>query len=461
MQQADFDRLLTELLAQGRETPWLEFKASNANESHIGEYVSAIANSATLHERSEGFLVWGVEDESRRVVGTAFDPEVARLGNQPLLIHLASQLDPPVLLTPVSGDRGGLRVVVMRIECASSSPVSYKGKRYIRIGESKTDLQGRAEERVLFAKLERTPFEARAARTRLDESEVVALLDYPSYFELLKLPLPADRSGILESMVADRLIRKDADGWAITALGALLFARSPAGFEKLSRKAVRVVVYREDDRSQIVKQHSGVFGYASGFRGLMRWINDQLPQNIHIGEALRTETPMYPEVAIREIVANALIHQDLSISGAGPLVEMFPNRIEVTNPGRPIIDPSRLDLPARSRNETMAGLMRRMGMCEELGSGIDRVLGAVEAFQLPAPEFSAPEIAFRATLFAHRTFAQMVKEERVRAAYQHAGLMYITGKRMTNTTRCESDSESAMRGTRRCQASSATPSMRS
>jgi len=78
--------------------------------------------------------------------------------------------------------------------------------------------------------------------------------------------------------------------------------------------------------------------------------------------------------------------------------------------------------------------MRRMGMCEELGSGIERVFMEAEKFQLPAPDFTVTDSHTRATLFAHRSFAEMDKNERVRAAYQHAGLMYTNQKRMTNAT---------------------------
>ncbi|MFN0010482.1 MAG: ATP-binding protein [Phycisphaerales bacterium] len=435
MKPSEFHILLSELLAHGRETPWLEFKGNNADEAKVGEYVSAIANAAALHDQSEGFLVWGIDDATLSPIGTSFQPEAARIGNQPLLIHLAANLEPAVMTSVLEGDRAGKRVVVLRVPPAAMAPIAYKGVRYIRIGESKTTLQGRAEERTLFAKLERTPFEDRPARCRLDEPTLVELLDYPAYFSLSKVPLPSNRAGILERLAADRLVRKEPDGWVITNLGALLFAKALSSFEALARKAVRVVVYRSDNRADILKQHSGVYGYAAGFKGLVAWINDQLPQNVHIGEALRTEASMYPGVAIREIVANALIHQDLSITGAGPLIEIFPTRVEVANPGRPLIEPQRfLDLPPRSRNEGVAAMMRRLGMCEELGSGIDRVLTAVEFFQLPPPEFAVAELSTRATLFAHRSFGQMSREERVRAAYQHAGLMYITGKRMTNGT---------------------------
>jgi predicted HTH transcriptional regulator len=178
----------------------------------------------------------------------------------------------------------------------------------------------------------------------------------------------------------------------------------------------------------------GVFA-DEGLTLLIQWINDQLPENIHIGNALRKSVPMYPEIAIREIVANALIHQDLGQTGSGPLIEIFKSRIEITNPGRPLISPDRfLDLPPQSRNERLAALLRRMGICEEAGSGVDRALHAVEVFQLPPPDFSVEDGSTRVTLYAHRTFADMDKAERVRAAYQHAGLRYVSGQTMTNAS---------------------------
>ena len=68
------------------------------------------------------------------------------------------------------------------------------------------------------------------------------------------------------------------------------------------------------------------------------------------------------------------------------MVEIVENRIEVTNPGEPIVDTQRfVDTPPKSRNETLASLMRRFHFCEERGSGIDKVVSQVDFFQLPAP----------------------------------------------------------------------------
>lgn len=151
-----------------------------------------------------------------------------------------------------------------------------------------------------------------------------------------------------------------------------------------------------------------------------------MPRNEFIGKAFREERPLYPAIAIRELVANALIHQDMTITGAGPLIEMFSDRLEITNPGQPLVQPDRfLDFPPRSRNESLASLMRRMRLCEEQGTGIDKVFVAVELHQLPPPDFRVEGDAVRAVLFAPRRFAEMTPQERVRACYQHAALTVI------------------------------------
>ena len=136
-----------------------------------------------------------------------------------------------------------------------------------------------------------------------------------------------------------------------------------------------------------------------------------------------------------ELVANALIHQDFFVTGAGPMVEIFEDRIEITNPGEPLVDTQRfLDAPPESRNEALASLMRRVRICEERGSGIDKVITQVEMFQLPAPLFEVPPGSTRAVLFAHKILANMERAERVRACYQHACLKYVMRDFLTNAS---------------------------
>ncbi len=188
-------------------------------------------------------------------------------------------------------------------------------------------------------------------------------------------------------------------------------------------------------RSETLKEQEGVRGYASGFSGLMEYILNLIPSDEIIENSLRKSRPVFPELAIRELVANALIHQDFSVGGAGPLVEIFDDRIEITNPGEPLVDVQRfLDTPPRSRNDALASLMRRFRICEERGSGIDKVVLQVELLRLPAPLFEVPKGFTRAVLFAYRPMSELTKQDRVRACYLHACLCYVTRQTMANSS---------------------------
>lgn len=149
-------------------------------------------------------------------------------------------------------------------------------------------------------------------------------------------------------------------------------------------------------------------------------------------QALRREVKMFPEIAVRELVANALIHQDLTESGASVMVELYDDRMEISNPGKPFIPPDRFIDEYRSRNERLADLMRRLGVCEEKGSGVDKVIQAAEVYQLPAPDFRVGEVRTSVVLFAHKDFEQMDKSDRIRATYQHCCLRYVMNEKMTN-----------------------------
>jgi len=115
---------------------------------------------------------------------------------------------------------------------------------------------------------------------------------------------------------------------------------------------MRVIVYEGNSRIKTQREQVGVKGYANGFEGLISFINGILPHNEVMGAALRETVPMYPEVAVRELVTNALIHQDLFATGAGPMVEIFADRMEVTNPGASLVSTDRfIDSPPKAKRQ--------------------------------------------------------------------------------------------------------------
>lgn len=430
--------LITELRKLPKETTWVEFKENENNPEDIGEYISALGNSAALEGKANAYMVWGIEDVTHEVVGTAFKPSIAKgKGNEDLENWLVRLLTPRLHFRFDELTYEGKPVVLLEIPRASGRPVQFQGVEFIRFGSYRQKLKDYPQiERELWKIFESTPFEELIAMERVDGPDALALLDYSSYFDLLKQPLPGDRNAILARLAEDRMIvLNQAGGWDITNLGAIVFAKNLDSFKGLNRKAVRVIVYEGKGRLKTVRERDGRKGYASGFAGLIEYVNALLPRNEVIGKALRKEVPMYPEAAVRELVANALIHQDFSVTGAGPMIEIFDDRMEITNPGRPLVNTARfLDTPPRSRNEALASFMRRVGICEERGSGVDKVVFETEFYQLPAPIFETFEESTRAVLFAHKALKDMEREDRVLACYLHACLRYVERNPMTNSS---------------------------
>jgi len=429
--------LVRELCKLPAEIEYVEFKHNNSNPELIGEYLSALSNAAALNGKANGYLIWGVENETHAVVGTEFSPSNTKKGNEPLETWLLHSLTPKIDFRFHEFEMDGRPMVLLEIGHAFRHPVRFKGNAFIRVGQVTKPLKDTPDrERELWRIFDKTPFEDMVAAERVSTDETLRLLDYTAYFELLEQPLPANRDAILSALVDEGLIRAaEAGGWDIMNLGAALFAKKLDNFRGLKRKAVRVIQYKGKARTETLKEQVGAKGYANGFEGLVGYINGLLPSNEVIGKALRKTVPMFPELAVRELVANALIHQDFFVKGAGPMVEIFTDRIEITNPGEPLVDTQRfVDTPPKSRNEALASLMRRFGICEERGSGIDKVVSEVELYQLPPPLFEVPEGFTRTVLFAPKPLAGMDKTDRIRACYLHACLKWVMRSYLTNTS---------------------------
>lgn len=431
--------LLKELCSLPQETEWVEFKR-NADIEKIGEYISALSNSAALTGKQSAYMVFGIDDETHDVVGTTFKPSVQKHKQQEVESWLLQKISPKIhfqFYELTADDDGELPVVILEIQPATHNPVQFDRVEYIRVGTNKKKLKEFPEkERALWRVFDKTPFEQQLAAANLSAEEVLRFLDYPAYFDLTGLPLPENRSGILDALCADKLIIETPGGqWNITNLGAILFAKKLQSFQHLGRKAVRLILYKGNSRIETIREVEGNKGYAVGFEALIDYLKALLPSNEEIGKAFRKEVPMYPELAIRELVANAIIHQDFSITGTGPMIEIFDTRMEITSPGVPLMDTSRfLDTPPQSRNEALASFMRRIYICEERGSGVDKVVYQTELYQLPAPIFEVSENHTRAVLFGHKDFAEMDKEDRTRACYLHCCLRYVNREPTNNSS---------------------------
>lgn len=261
----------------------------------------------------------------------------------------------------------------------------------------------------------RTPCweELRASTFQEDES-LVATLSTEPIFEMLGRPKPSDQGKLLEWLSAEKFIVREASGGGyITNLGAIAAATKLAAFEGISRKVVRVVVYDDSNKSKTKLERDGTRGYAVTFQNIIVFVASLLPQSEVIEQALRMKRTVYPEIALRELIANALIHQDFTLTGTGPLIEIFSDRIEISNPGG-LLPSKQLDrligTQPESRNERLASAFRRYNICEERGSGLLKAALEVELYGLPPVEFYAGPNYFKVILHAPRTSGKCRRE---------------------------------------------------
>ena len=433
----NLERLVRELQKLPTETPWVEFKHDNYDPHMIGCDISALANSAALHEKSCAYMLWGIDDKTHEIVGTKYNLQTLKKGNQELENWLRSLLSKNADFEFHQVSMENVTVGVLLINRAVNQTVMFEKIDYIRIGSYPKKLNEFPQlQAQLWDRIRNSRFEERFARQDLDLSAALQMLDCASYFDLLSIPIPSDNKGIAHYLAEEEIIAKQDNGlYAITNLGAILFAKKLSDFPRISRKAIRVVQYRGNNRLNMLKEDVGGKGYAVGFQGLIKYIEALLPSQENISGALRESTTAYPILAIREAVANALIHQDFSISGTSPVVEIFDNRIEITNSGTPLVDIKRIiDNPPKSRNEKLAALMRRLKMCEELGTGWDKIVISCEFAQLPAPKIELFEDSTRVTLYAKMPFSNISMEDKLWACYLHACIKHVEGEQLTNSS---------------------------
>lgn len=431
MNETDLKKLVEDLIQQPHESEWVEFKQNFHSPEEIGERISALSNSACILNKEFGYLVFGIEDGTHNIVGTSFKAKSHKKGGEELEMWLVTRLKPRIDFQIYEFDYNDKHISIFIIPAAKTQPIDFLHKSYIRVGSYTKLLNEFPEKQAKIWRNTGKPYELEIAKEGLSIPDVVRYLSTETYFDLMKIPYPSDQKGVIEKLIEDNIVVKIHSKYAITNLGALLFAKELKDFETVERKSVRVIVYKGMNKVETIREQIGAKGYALGFAGMVNWINGQLPANEEIGKVLRTESRMYPEIAIRELVGNLLIHQDLNSKGF-PMIEIFTDRIEFTNPGEPIVNPDRFIDAYNSRNDKLADLMRRMGFCEEKGSGMDKVFFYNELYQLPPINVIVVENKTRVTIYAYKSLNELDKKEKIRACYQHACLKYVSNDKMTN-----------------------------
>ena len=419
------DKSLKPIPQEINEIDWKS--ALSDNNERLAQHLCAFSNYA-----GGGTLVYGINNDATFV--ELSQEEIEHISIK--LDNIAqNRLALPIQLDHAVMDYEGHALLFIHIPESREKPMYMRGKDmydcYIR-STGHTVKASRPKVRALVASSEGLNYEARIAKHGLSGTEVLKSLNFKKIFELLKRPIPSTDSGILNFMEELEICHQDSTGYSISNLGAIMFANSLFDFDTMRGKGVIVRRYAGNNNRQLLFEQAGKLGYAVGFEGLITYVmkNTSIES---INGAIRELVPFYPRVAIREFVANALVHQDFSVTGMPITIEIFDNRLTITNPGYSLNDVNRLiDLPPHSRNEQMAQLMLQLGLCERRGSGVDRAVEALEKMNLPAYKAESGDDFTRITLFPQKPMSDMTKEERIEACYQHCCLTYADNMTMNN-----------------------------
>lgn len=429
--------LINELRSLPTETEWVEFKVNNFVAEVIGDYISCLSNSAALHERETAYLIYGISDDNHEIVGTQFRPRETKIGNEELENWLLHQLTPCVDFKFVDLDTDDGHIVIVVIPAASVQPTAFRGVEKIRVGSYCKNLKDFPEkERKLWRSFEIRPYETLPAKENVDSEEVTKLLDTGAFYTLMNLPIPMNRDGIIHDFEEYGFIKAmDNGNYLITNMGALLFAKDICKFDYLTNKRIRVIRYKGSGRTNAIRDQFFNKGYAVEFDDIVNYIMSMLPQGELIETALRQEFIMFPEKAIREILGNMIIHQDMTVRGQSLMVEIFDERIEGTNPGSLLVDVDRIiDTAPHARNEKMANFLRLVHICEARGSGFDRMEEGMRDWKIPAPKVETTEDFCRTILCWHESLGQWTKDEKIRTCYLYACYCYVNNIEVSNST---------------------------
>lgn len=428
--------LVLELIASPNENEWVEFKMNNSGEDMIGEYISALSNSAALLGKDKGYIIWGIDDKSHEIRGTNFNHCALKVGAQELELWLTTLLRPSINIKFDSISFDDKKVVLLSIDKAKQQPTQFKGQEYIRVGSNKKKLKDYPEkERKLWKAFDNIPDELRIVKENNKVDDILRLFDYEGYYKKLNLSTPENPKKIIDDFIHEKFIkRNDAGLYDVTNLGAISISNDITVYDSLIHKIVRVIWYKDNTKLETIREKRFIKGYALVYEELIEYIMTIIPQKEIIENAIRTAVYAYPEIAVREIVANILVHQAIEQTGTSPMIEVFKNRIEFSNAGAPLVAIERIiDTVPLSRNENLAGFMHKCGICEERGSGYDKVLFATSNNRMIAPKIENQSNQFtKVTLYSVVPFEVISKEDRIRTCYMHACLKYVQGEAINN-----------------------------
>ncbi|MCR4299322.1 MAG: putative DNA binding domain-containing protein [Gallionella sp.] len=388
----DLQKKLDDILALPAETEWVEFKHNNKKPEEIGEYLSALANGAALHGKSAGYIVWGVEDGTRRILGTTFQPRQSKVGNEELENWLHRLLTPRINFTIHEFDRDGLPVVLWEVQAANSTPVRFQSDAFIRVGSYKKKLKDFPEkERRLWQLLSGMQHDWSAQiveAARLNDLDSAAL-DFARTQYQVKHPQRAIEMDSWDDVTFLNKA-KACIGGKVTHAALVLLGKEESAHLLSPAVAQLTWILRNETKVEQDYEHFGLPLILSSDR-ILKKVRNLTIRHLPSGTLFPQEVSQYDPWVMRETLHNCIAHQDYTLCGRISLVET-PDSLLFTNMGTfipgTVEDMIRSDSPpAVYRNKFLADAMVNLNMIDTIGSGIKKMFMAQRQRNFPMPDF--------------------------------------------------------------------------
>ena len=313
--------LLLEIINNNDEREWVEFKTNYPAEKHaqdIGEYISALSNSATLHKQNYAYLIWGVENNTRKIIGTDFKYDLDINGSEVFKHYLARNLSPRIVFEFEEAYIDDKRLVVLTIPAAKNNITEFKQERYIRIGSSKELLRKYPNHEAKLWKLlnneEITIVEKKARRQNLT-------------FEVLKIYLNEHKVSFTNDNFDETFELRNAEGF-YNEMAYLLSDQF--------NESVKVCRFKGDGGNLVLRQEFGrgcLFKIYNDVKDYMR--NQVNIPRTYFDHGQRRDEFLYDEVSFVEAWKNAILHNNY-VEEQYPAIYLFDDHLEVFSNGNPL-----------------------------------------------------------------------------------------------------------------------------
>ena len=356
----------------------------------LSEEICAFANSAG------GVLLIGVSDNN--VVHGVEINNAKRSAIQNSLNEINPHL--PTGFYPV--DVNGKTVWVIEVNTGEQKPYVLSGAIYVRQGPNTQKLTSVEQMRDFFQQSNRIYFDE-APCTAFNVDGDIDNDFFEEFRYEARLSKTVSREQIINNL---RLVLPDGN---MKNGGVLFFAKAPDSF--IDTAVIRCVAFEGTNKTQIIDDKIFKGPLLKQYHQAMQWLKGKLNVRYKIeGSGPRIEIWEIPETAFKEAIINALAHRDYYDKGAQITIELFSNRVEISNPGglTSAIKPAEFGTKSHSRNPLVFGLFERIDMVEKIGSGISRINNAMKEAKLPEPDFKTQGIF--TVVFKRITVEETVEE---------------------------------------------------